>query len=377
MGPSDQSSTSRGLDAIIGDSLWCQRLRADIRRLARFLSSVLVTGPSGSGKELVARAIHKLSPQEAAPFIPIDCASIAGTLFASHMFGHVKGAFTGADHDAVGGFRAADGGTIFLDEIGELELDLQAKLLRVLQERAVVPVGSYNEIPVDVRVIAATNRDLAAEVAAGRFREDLYYRLNVVSLRTAPLRDRSDDIPMLARHILAKLVIRHGLPLRHLTPATERRLQRFPWPGNVRQLENMLERAALYSETDEIGLEGFPDLDVGPDTGMTPADSWVACDESTSLNDRLPDGGLCQSTADGAAEEPIADAWLTISQLERSHIERTLRHTFFNQSAAARMLDIDRNLLYRKIKRYGIDISQSRRGRPASATLDNRKRLES
>lgn len=361
MGPCGQSSTDRGLDAIIGDSLWCQRLRADIRRLAQFSSSVLVTGPSGSGKELVARAIHKLSPQEAAPFIPIDCASIAGTLFASHMFGHVKGAFTGADHDAVGGFRAADGGTIFLDEIGELELDLQAKLLRVLQERAVVPVGSYNEIPVDVRVIAATNRDLVAEVAAGRFREDLYYRLNVVSIQTAPLRDRPDDIPMLARHIFAKLVVRHGMPLKHLTATTEQRLQSYRWPGNVRQLENMLERAVLYSVSDELGLEDFPDLDIIPDADAIPADSWARHDKSASSNHPLPDGGLCQPTAD----DEIADAWLTISQLERSHIERTLRHTFYNQSAAARMLDIDRNLLYRKIKRYGIDISQSRRGRPA------------
>lgn len=256
-----KSPNAYSLERIVGLSPWSRRIRAEIHRLARYSSSVLVTGPSGSGKELIARAIHAESPRASKPFIPIDCASITGTLFASHMFGHVQGAFTGATHTAVGGFRAADGGTIFLDEIGELELDLQAKLLRVLQERTVVPVGSYQEMPVDVRVVAATNRDLGAEVRAGNFREDLYYRINVVSLRSDPLRDRPEDIEILARYIFAKLAVRHGMPLKYLSPRALEFLTSYAWPGNVRQLENVLERAALYSEFDEVGPQDLPVLD--------------------------------------------------------------------------------------------------------------------
>ena len=176
----------KALDAIVGHSEWVEQTRAVIRAVAGYSSSVLITGASGTGKELIARAIHNLSPRSVQRFIPVDCASITGPLFASHMFGHLKGAFTGATYNAVGCFRAAEGGTIFLDEIGELDLELQAKLLRVLQERVVTPVGSHDGMPVDVRILAATNRDLQQEVAAGRFREDLYFRLNVVSIQSSP-----------------------------------------------------------------------------------------------------------------------------------------------------------------------------------------------
>ena len=345
---------AEGLESMVGISPWVEELRAAIRRIAPYCSSVLVSGPSGSGKELIARAVHALSGRAAQTFVPIDCASITGTLFASHMFGHVKGAFTGASHAALGGFRAADGGTIFLDEIGELEPELQAKLLRVLQQRTVVPVGSYEEIPVDVRVIAATNRDLAAAVTVGRFREDLYWRLNVVRLMTLPLCDHPEDIEVLTDHIFAKLSIRHGLPLKRLSSEARALVRTFPWPGNVRQLENVLERATLYSDRDVID----------PDTLSRLADA----DRTTTLAP-APDGGPgtpppTASPADRfdgcSTNNQDEDPWMSIAELERSHILRTLEHTFYNQSAAARLLRIDRNHLRRKINRYGIDIVRAK-----------------
>ena len=244
-----------GLAGFVGVSAWTTSIRAEIHAVAACPSTVLVTGPTGTGKEVIARAIHAHGPRAGKPFIPVDCAAIPATLFSSHIFGHLKGAFTGAEYAALGCFRAADGGTLFLDEIGELGPDMQTKLLRVLQQRTVCPVGSYQEIPVDVRVIAATNRDLDCEVRAGRFREDLYYRLNVISLRTAPLRERPEDIAELAHHFLTKLAFNCGLPAKHLSEAALFRLQRCDWPGNVRQLENVLERAAFSSQEKAIGVE--------------------------------------------------------------------------------------------------------------------------
>ena len=222
----------KALDAIIGHSEWVEQTRAVIRAVAAFPSSVLITGASGTGKELIARAIHNLSPRSARRFIPVDCASITGPLFASHMFGHLKGAFTGATYNAVGCFRAAEGGTIFLDEIGELDLELQAKLLRVLQERVVTPVGSHDGTPVDVRILAATNRDLRQEVAAGRFREDLYFRLNVVSIQTRPLRERTEDIEILAEHFLRRFAVENGMPWKRLS-ARGAKAVAWPTPGRA------------------------------------------------------------------------------------------------------------------------------------------------
>ena len=338
---------AKALDAIIGHSEWVEQTRAVIRAVAAFPSSVLIQGDSGTGKELIARAIHGLSPRCVHRFIPVDCASITGPLFASHMFGHLKGAFTGATYNAVGCFRAAEGGTILLDEIGELDLELQAKLLRVLQERVVIPVGSHEGTSVDVRVLAATNRDLQQDVAAGRFREDLYFRLNVVRIQTRPLRERADDIEVLAEHFLRRFAIENGMPLKRLSAAARVQLQAYSWPGNIRELENAIERAILFTPGELIEAEVLPHV------AATVPDADSPIDFPASLANM--------------ADQPAAEdgRWLTAAEVERRHLLRTLEHTGYNQSAAARLLDIDRHQLRRRMFEYGLMTpGQAKRGRP-------------
>ena len=337
------------LDAIVGKSDWVQQVREIIVGVAAYPSSVMITGDSGTGKELIARAIHAVSSRAEKRFIPVDCASITGTLFASHMFGHLKGAFTGATYSAMGCFRAADCGTIFLDEIGELELDLQAKLLRVLQERIVVPVGSHDGVPVNVRVIVATNRDLRREVAAGRFREDLYYRLNVVGIHTVPLRERPEDIEVLSRHFLSQFAVENGMPLKQLSAAALDRMCRYPWPGNVRELENALERAILFTDGDVIGPGAFP-AEPEPEAEQAPAA-----------------GQASPATILPPAQSPQDGHWLTAAEVEREHIRRTLEHAAYNQSAAARLLDMDRHQLRRRIAQYGLASPPAKQGRPKTS----------
>lgn len=348
-----QSRTKRPLSShlaertrrpIVGVSGWAKQVKRQVRRFAPHSLPVLITGPTGTGKELIARAIHTESLRCDKPFIAINCAAVVGQLFESHMFGHVQGAFSGAHSDRVGCFRTADRGTVFLDEIGELDLELQAKLLRVLQEGIVVPVGSDEELTVDVRIVAATNRSLADELDRGGFREDLYYRLAVVTLHAIPLAERPEDIEVLADHLLAQQSIEYGLPHKRLSSAALRRLRAYSWPGNVRQLRTVLELAAIEAETETIQAE---DLALGGDVLSRDSEhQGVAGPESpdlaTSQSEALRHPGL------------VNGKWMTMDELQRWHLERTMAHAHHNQSEAARLLNMDRSVLRRRLKRYGL-----------------------
>jgi len=390
---SSRQATDRGrmaLDRIVGVSAWSRQLRSDLARIARHSSNVLILGPSGTGKELIARAIHANGPKADKPFIPVDCAVTTGTLFASHMFGHVKGSFTGAISSSLGCFRAADGGTIFLDEIGEMEPEIQSKLLRVLQQRTVVPVGSHEEVPVNVRVLAATNRSLQAEVDEGRFREDLFYRLNVVVIETMPLRERPEDIPLIAGRYLAELSAQHGMPGCVLSDGAVDLLQQYSWPGNVRELQNVIERAVMFSSGDEIEPDAFASLSTSGDvasgvdfsrrsveTEASPSELELAAKRGVVSPTLLsgvyrvpqrPRGDVPQPSTPPAASQaysldresllpPIVpgEDWPTLADVERLHLERTLAATMQNKSVAAKMLGVDRSVLRRKLQRYGLD----------------------
>jgi DNA-binding NtrC family response regulator len=322
----------------------------------------------------VARALHKLGQRGDKPFIPVNCAAIPSGLFTSQLFGHVKGAFTGAQHASMGCFRAANGGTIFLDEIGELDLDLQAKLLRVLQDREVTPVGSHESVPVDVRVVAATNRNLEEEVRAGRFRLDLYYRLNVVCVETLGLKDRVEDIPVLAKHFVAKAAVDNGLPLKTISDEAMALLESYNWPGNVREMQNLIERAVLFTPGEIIGPEAFVDSLRGKMSRRMSGDlaTQHLGDESddpfVSRRDRPRQIDEEQAISPPATIPLPVDErtgeWATLAVMEREHIRRTLEECFYNQSAAARLLDVDRKLLARKIRKHKIPVPVARRGRP-------------
>ena len=285
-------------------------------------STLLITGESGTGKEILARYVHALSERESGPFVSINCGALPETLLESELFGHVKGAFTGAVRDKVGLLVAAKGGTFFLDEVGEMSPALQVKLLRALQEREVVPVGATEPIPIDVRIIAATNRDLEQEIRRGTFRSDLYYRLNVITLHLPPLRERVDDIPLLAQHFLQRLREGGRGPF-ELSEEALAALQRYDWPGNVRELENALERAAVLCRDQVIGLE------VLPDRIKNPAPKPL-------VSERPP-------------ENP------TLEVIEQAYILWVLRAEGGNKARAAEVLGIDPSTLYRKLNRYGLN----------------------
>ena len=351
------------VDFFVGESPWMDKVRRRIHQVADYNYGVLISGPSGTGKELVARAIHNQGSRSERPFIPVNCAAIPAELFSSQLFGHTKGAFTGAQYESLGCFRAADGGTIFLDEIGELDLDCQAKLLRVLQEKVVTPVGGHAGTSVDVRTIAATNRDLSEEVRAGRFRLDLFYRLNVLSIETLGLSQRPEDIRPLVNHFLAKTAVECGLPLKSITDDAIELLKTYGWPGNVRELENFIERAVVMTERPEIGPEAFPEIMASPCFAQAPMPGGYV---PPGTRDALPPQNDSHHFDEPSEHRHIEELnpvgkgpWPTLAEVEKSHIEKTLREAFFNQSAAARLLGVDRKLLSRKIKKYSIEIPKS------------------
>ncbi|ROR34697.1 sigma-54-dependent transcriptional regulator [Inmirania thermothiophila] len=311
---------------LVGDSPPMRRLRAMIAKLARSQAPVYISGESGTGKELVARMIHEQGPRAAGPFVPVNCGAIPAELMESELFGHVKGAFTGAAADKEGLFQAAEGGTLFLDEIAELPPHMQVKLLRAIQEKAVRPVGAAREVPVDVRILSATHKDLAALVQAGEFRQDLYYRINVIELAVPPLRARREDIPALAEHFLARIAAAHGGEPPRLGAAALEALMRYPFPGNVRELENILERACTLCEGDEIRPEDL----------------------------QLPeDGGSGAFEAPEAVPEEGLETYL--DRIERETILKALEETRWNRTQAAKRLGISFRALRYRLKKLGLD----------------------
>ena len=319
------------VEGMVGNSASIRDVCARIKRIAPTPSTVLIHGESGTGKELAARALHRMSLRADGPFVPINCAAIAEELIESELFGHVKGAFTGAAAGREGLFYYARGGTLFLDEISELPLPLQAKLLRVLEERKVRPVGSEQEVPVDVRVVAATNRNLVEEVAAGRFRRDLYYRLQVVEVVLPPLRDRIEDLPDLVDYFIGQLAARLGVTELAHDAAALARLARYSWPGNVRELKNLIERSLI--------LGYFAD-------DFAPEESAVAVSSAPSAGD------TASGYAGGITFEPAGED--SLAAIERRHILGVLETCKGNKSEAARRLGVSRKTLERKCAAWGV-----------------------
>ncbi len=341
--------------SLVGRSVAMTRLLETASQVAPSEATVLITGESGTGKEMIAGLIHYNSLRKDGPFIRFNCAAIAETLLESELFGHEKGAFTGADRRKEGKFRQADGGSLFLDEVSEMSVGMQVKLLRVLQERELTRVGGEEVIPIDVRVIAATNRDLLREIGAGRFREDLYYRLNVVTLPIPPLRERQEDIPLLAQEFLVRFAEKNHKTIKGFTPQAMDRLLRHPWPGNVRELMNAVERGVVlsrgeYLDESELSLilpgqrESAP-----PSAGNAPAGVTASPGSDEAAGETAPDG--MPFVAERAA--PVSGA-PSLETVERETIIRTLEAAGGNKSEAARRLGITRRTLHQKLRKYGM-----------------------
>jgi DNA-binding NtrC family response regulator len=316
------AAVSETAESIVGESPRMLDAFRTIARIARSTATVLVRGESGTGKELVARTIHERSARAKGPFVAVNCAAIPENLLESELFGHEKGAFTGAIGRRIGRFERASGGTLFLDEIGDMSLPLQAKILRVLQEREVERVGGSAPVPVDVRLVAATHRDLDRDVAAGRFREDLYYRLAVVTVQLPALRDRGQDLQVLAEHYMTRYAIEYGRPVRSMSSEALELLQSYGWPGNVRQLRNVMESAVLLGDGDTLLPCHLP-----PEV-TTPTPQTSAAEAATPL--------------------------MTLSELERRHIQKVLAVSDGQMNVAAEILGIHRNTLRRKLAEYGL-----------------------
>ena len=330
----DQTVPDIEFEAIVGQSPQMQQLfRIMCRIIHRGVNQVLITGETGTGKEVVAKAIHEHGRRQDKPFVPINCNAIPELLIESELFGHEKGSFTGADHQKIGQFELADGGTVFLDEIGDVPLNMQSKLLRVLQEREVSRVGGTKPISVDVCVIAATNKDLKTACDAGEFREDLYFRLNVIPLHVPLLKDRNDDVPILVNHFLNKFSKEYlDAEQKSVTPRAMSALRRYDWPGNVRQLENYLHRIFILSENEAIDLEDLPP-DIS-DGAPPPTDFQV----------EIPEQGV------------------SLEDIMKEYIQVALAKTNGNQTKAAELLGISRRRLQNRIQNYGIDSQKFKNG---------------
>ena len=310
-------------EQIIGQSMPMKKVFEVIKRVARSEGTVLITGKSGTGKELVARAIHYNSPRREKRFVPINCGAIVDTLFESELFGHKRGSFTGATMDKEGLLKVADGGSVFLDEVSEIPIQLQVKLLRALEQKEITPVGMTDPINIDVRIIAATNRDLRKEVENGKFRDDLYYRLNVVEIDLPSLKERPEDIPVLAQHFLEAFKKQMSKPIQGFTNEAMRALLQYQWKGEVRELENVIERAAIFCDEDFIGLEHLPEY-------MRPAEDIPSI-----------------STGHGTLKDAVRS-------FERQFIQQTLSVCGQNKETAAKVLGVSLSSLYRKIEELQI-----------------------
>ncbi len=320
----DAVAATHPLPALVGDSTAMKEVYDLIERVAETDASVLITGESGTGKELVARALHQRSPRKAGPFVAINCAAMPETLLESELFGHVKGAFTDAKSAHAGLFAQANGGTLFLDEIGEMPLALQPKLLRALQERKVRPVGGDSEIAFDARIVTATNRDLETAALEHRFREDLYYRINVIHIAVPPLRARGTDVLLLAQHFITHFAKSFNKPTRGISPGAAEKLVAYAWPGNVRELQNCIERAVALTRFEEIVVDDLPEKVRTYKRTHVVLDS----DDPTEL--------------------------VTMDELERRYILRVLERLGGNKSLTAQTLGLDRKTLYRKLQQYGV-----------------------
>jgi two-component system response regulator HydG len=315
-----------GFEGVIGNSSSMHAVVARLRQVAPTSASVLITGESGTGKELAAKAIHVNSPRRNKPFVPLNCAELSENVLESELFGHVKGAFTGADRDRIGRFQYANGGTLFLDEIGDMPMPIQVKLLRVLESGEIVRVGTNEPIKVNVRLISATNRDLVDTIAEGKFRQDLYHRLKVVSVKLPPLRERREDLDLLIDHFLREFTATYGKSITAITPAVRKVLRAYNWPGNVRELRNTVESMVV------IDFDGIIDLD-----------------------DLTEDLQAISVGSKGEARTGLDSlVGKSIEEIERHYIAETLKLTAGNREEAARLLGIGERTLYRKLKEYRI-----------------------